>query len=100
MFIVVKDLSYAVKGGRLPQWVKKIADIYGSQAVVLSVQAKKNDKNSWDVYIDSARENTKIDVLDSIDLAPDVYDPHNTVSCGQRSIFARSALTFGSAKLD
>ena len=26
IFLVVKDLSYVVKGGRLPAWVKKIAD--------------------------------------------------------------------------
>ena len=37
--------------------------MYGSQAVIVSIQAK-NNKNSWDVFIDSARENTKIDVFE------------------------------------
>ena len=27
MYLVVKDLSYIVKGGRLPGWVKKVADL-------------------------------------------------------------------------
>ena len=26
VYLVVKDLSYVVKGGRLPGWVKKVAD--------------------------------------------------------------------------
>ena len=47
-----------------PGFIKKIADMYGSQAVIVSIQAKKNNKNSWDVFIDSARENTKIDVFE------------------------------------
>tara|TARA_B100001121_G_scaffold178683_1_gene155949 strand:+ start:1387 stop:2139 length:753 start_codon:yes stop_codon:yes gene_type:complete len=47
-----------------PDFIKKIANVYGSQAVIVSIQAKKNYKNSWDVFIDSARENTKIDVFE------------------------------------
>ena len=28
IFLILKDLNYIVKGGRLPNWVKKIADIF------------------------------------------------------------------------
>ena len=36
--------------------------MYGSQAVIVSIQAK-NNKKLWDVFIDPAGENTKIDVF-------------------------------------
>ena len=34
MYLILKDLSYIVKGGRLPGWVKKVADIFHIRPVL------------------------------------------------------------------
>ena len=46
-----------------PNIIKEIAEKFGSQAIVLSVEAKKRD-NSWEVYTDNGRERSGKDVLD------------------------------------
>ncbi|WP_419865161.1 imidazole glycerol phosphate synthase subunit HisF [Candidatus Poriferisodalis sp.] len=51
-----------------PELVSEIADEFGSQCVVVSVDAKANDvgggeTTSWNVYVKGGRENTGIDAL-------------------------------------
>ena len=51
-----------------PELVSEIADEFGSQCVVVSVDAKANDAGggetrSWNVYVKGGRENTGIDAL-------------------------------------
>jgi cyclase len=55
--------SAAVKN---PKLIKKIANKFGSQCFVLSVEAKKINNNKWEVYINNGREKTGIDVFDWI----------------------------------
>jgi imidazole glycerol-phosphate synthase subunit HisF len=55
--------SAAVKN---PELIKKIANKFGSQCFVLSIEAKKIDNNKWEVYINNGREKTGIDVFDWI----------------------------------
>lgn len=47
-----------------PNIISDGAKRFGSQCVVLSIDAKRNDKNSWDVYVKGGRENTKIDAIE------------------------------------
>ncbi|WP_303864993.1 imidazole glycerol phosphate synthase subunit HisF [Alkalibaculum bacchi] len=53
--------SAAVKN---PDLIKEAALKFGSQCVVLSIDAKRNDKGSWDVYVKGGRENTEIDAIE------------------------------------
>lgn len=53
--------SSAVKN---PQLIKDAALKFGTQCVVLSIDAKRNHQGSWDVYIKGGRENTGIDAID------------------------------------
>lgn len=52
--------SAAVKN---PQLIKDAALKFGAQCVVLSIDAKRNDFGSWDVYVKGGRENTGIDAI-------------------------------------
>ena len=47
-----------------PQLIKQAALRFGSQCVVLSIDAKRNQKGSWDVYVKGGRENTGIDAIE------------------------------------
>lgn len=46
-----------------PNMIKEAALKFGSQCVVLSIDAKRNNKGSWDVYVKGGRENTGIDAV-------------------------------------
>lgn len=46
-----------------PTLIKEGALKFGSQCVVLSIDAKRNSKGSWDVFIKGGRENTGIDAV-------------------------------------
>ena len=39
-----------------PALIKEIAESFGSQAMVLSVEAKRTQNNQWEVYTDNGRE--------------------------------------------
>jgi len=52
--------SAAVKN---PQLIAQAAKKFGSQCVVLSIDALSNDKGSWDVYVKGGRENTYMDAV-------------------------------------
>ncbi len=53
--------SSAVKN---PQLIRDAALRFGAQCVVLSIDAKRNNKGSWDVYVKGGRENTGIDAIE------------------------------------
>lgn len=53
--------SSAVKN---PGLIKEAAERFGSQCVVLSIDAKKNGEGSWSVYINGGREKTSLDVIE------------------------------------
>ena len=52
-----------------PQLIREIAEKYGSQAVVVHVDAKKNSSGRWDAYTESGRNSSGLDVLEWIPLA-------------------------------
>jgi len=47
-----------------PKLISEIANKFGSQCMVLSIEAKYQDSGNWEVYTDSGRERTGIDVMD------------------------------------
>lgn len=47
-----------------PELISEIAKRFGSQCITLSVEAKKQDNNCWEVYTDCGREKSNINVLD------------------------------------
>lgn len=47
-----------------PQLITEIAERFGSQCMVLSIEAKQISQNRWEVYTDNGRERTGIDVID------------------------------------
>jgi imidazole glycerol-phosphate synthase subunit HisF len=49
---------------RNPQLIKESAQIFGSQCIVVSVQAKKITPDYWEAYTDNGREKTGLSVLD------------------------------------
>ena len=52
-----------------PELITLIAEKYGTQAMVLSVEAKKVQTNKWEVYIENGREKTALDVVEWVDRA-------------------------------
>lgn len=46
-----------------PELINEISRKFGSQCMVLSIEAKKIGKNTWETYYDNGREKTGIDVL-------------------------------------
>jgi cyclase len=46
-----------------PTLIRDASLRFGSQCVVLSIDAKRNDAGSWDVYVKGGRENTGIDAI-------------------------------------
>lgn len=47
-----------------PQLITDAARKFGSQCVVLSIDAMTGDNGSWDVYVKGGRENTHIDAVE------------------------------------
>lgn len=52
------------KGIKSPKFLKEASRIFGSQAIVASIEAKKVSEGKWVAYTDNGREPTNIDVLD------------------------------------
>lgn len=76
----VEDFKYILRKGadkvsinssaiKNPQLIKLAAEAFGSQCVVVSIDAKKNDKSSWNVYINGGRIDTGIDVINWVETA-------------------------------
>ncbi len=70
----INDISSALRSGadkvsintaaiKNPEIIKKAAKRFGSQSIVLSIQAKKNS-NGWEAYFDNGREHSGIDAVD------------------------------------
>ena len=49
-----------------PQLISEISQRFGSQCMVLSIEAKQVDPNKWEVYVDNGRERTGLNVVDWI----------------------------------
>ena len=49
-----------------PALITEVSKRYGSQCMVLSVEAKKNGSGRWEAYTDNGREHTGLDVVDWI----------------------------------
>lgn len=47
-----------------PNLISELVEVFGSQSVVLSVEAKSQAANQWEAYTDNGRERTGLDVLD------------------------------------
>lgn len=41
---------------RNPKLIREVSNILGAQAIVISIEAKSNQENSWDLMMDSGRE--------------------------------------------
>lgn len=48
---------------RRPELITEIANAFGSQCVVLSVEAKQAAPSKWEAYTDNGREHTGLDVV-------------------------------------
>lgn len=49
---------------RNPNFIKQTSEIFGSQCIVASIDAKKVADHKWEVYVDNGREPTGKDVLE------------------------------------
>tara|TARA_B100000315_G_C14492177_1_gene548125 strand:+ start:292 stop:1056 length:765 start_codon:yes stop_codon:yes gene_type:complete len=47
-----------------PKLIEEVADRFGSQCMVLSIEAKKISGGKWEAYIDNGRESTGVDVYE------------------------------------
>lgn len=47
-----------------PELIREVSQRFGSQCMVLSIEAKRLAPKKWEVYYDNGRERTGIDVLD------------------------------------
>ena len=55
-----------------PNFISELAKTIGSQSVVLSIEAKKRDKNFWEVYTNNGRDPSGLDVISWIKKATDL----------------------------
>lgn len=49
---------------RNPALIKEIANQFGSQCMVLSIEAKQSSPGRWEAYTDNGREHTGLDVVE------------------------------------
>src|SRR3954466_13017177 len=47
-----------------PELIKQIAHTFGSQCMVLSIEAKRLPSGGWEAYTDNGRERTGFDVVE------------------------------------
>ncbi len=58
---------------RRPELLTEVSRRYGSQAIVLSIEAKRRPSGKgWEVYVDLGREKTDMDVIDWVQRAVDL----------------------------
>lgn len=58
-----EKVSIGTAAVKTPQLIKKVAEKFGSQAIVVSIDTKRKN-NSWTVYIKGGREDSGIDALE------------------------------------
>lgn len=61
--------TYAIKD---PHFLAEAARVFGSQCIVLYVEAKKTSENKWEAYTDGGRERTGVDAIQWIKQAVDL----------------------------
>lgn len=54
-----------------PKLINTLSKRFGSQAVILSVEAKKISEKKWEAYVETGREKTNLDVIDWVKKAAD-----------------------------
>ena len=47
-----------------PELIKNLSRKFGSQAIVLSIEAKKVNESKWEAYTDNGRQQTGLDVIE------------------------------------
>jgi cyclase len=47
-----------------PQLIKDLSTRFGSQCIVLSIEAKQREPGRWEAYANNGRERTRVDVVD------------------------------------
>lgn len=52
-----------------PELIRSVSKRFGSQCMVLSIEAKKKSEGIWEAYTDNGRERTGIDVLEWVQKA-------------------------------
>jgi cyclase len=71
----IRDIEKALKSGadkiaintqaiKTPSIIKEASRIYGSQCIIVSIEAKKKAPGKWEAYIDNGRQETGIDVIE------------------------------------
>ncbi len=49
---------------RRPELIREASERFGAQCVVLSIDAMRNGRGSWDVFVDGGRKNTGLDAIE------------------------------------
>lgn len=57
---------------RRPEFIREASRIFGSQCIVLSVEAKRRGDGGWEAYTDNGREKSGLDALEWIQTAVDL----------------------------
>jgi len=71
----IEDIQIALNSGadkvaintqavKEPNFIKKASEVFGSQCIIGSIDAKKTSNKNWEVYTDNGREPTGKDVLE------------------------------------
>jgi imidazole glycerol phosphate synthase glutamine amidotransferase subunit len=55
-----------------PELIRNAANMFGSQCVVVSVEAKRVGKSKWEAYADHGREPTRLDVVEWVKRAQEL----------------------------
>jgi cyclase len=57
---------------RDPELLRTASRVYGSQCIVLSVEAKRRPHGGWEAYTDNGRQKTGLDVVEWVNRAVDI----------------------------
>jgi len=57
-------IAINTKAVQNPNFIKEASEVFGSQCIVSSIDAKKVRENKWEVYFDNGREPTGKDVIE------------------------------------
>jgi len=71
----LEDVNHLLKSGadkiaintaaiRRPEFIKEVAYNFGSQCIVLSIEAKRKGKEEWEAYTENGREKTGLDAVE------------------------------------
>lgn len=47
-----------------PELIREVSETFGSQCMVLSIEAKQVGSGKWEAYTDNGRERTGLDVIE------------------------------------